>query len=273
MEVIWTLQSLDATACIDIFLVAVVIFLALQVVRGSQAISLLRGTLILLLVGWLLTNFFPFRAFSWLLRGALISLTVAVPVIFQNELRRAVDLIGRAGYGIFARPDRETDRHRLIREICAATERLSERLHGGLIVIERRVSLHEYIDTGVPLESIVTDDLLTTAFWPKTELHDGAIIIRNNRIAAASCVLPLSAVRRMPERSMGLRHRAALGISEVSDAVAVVISEESGAISLVNNGRFIRRLDSKRLYTILNEFYGDTRREFRFAWPAWVGRL
>lgn len=257
MEVIWTLQSLDATACVDIFLVAIIIYLALRLVRGSQAASLLRGTIIIWLIVWVLSNFFPLVAFSWLLRGLLLSLAVAVPVIFQQELRRTVDMVGRAGLRLLDRPDHETDRQRVIREICAATEVLSDRLHGGLIVLERRDHLEEYIGTGIPLDSVITADLLTTTFWPKTELHDGAAIIRTNRIAAAACVLPLSAVRRMPDRSMGLRHRAALGISEVSDAVAVIISEESGQISLVNNGRFIRRLDAKRLQTILNEFYGE----------------
>jgi diadenylate cyclase len=266
MEVIWTLQSLDATDCIDILLVTGVIFLALQAVRGSQAVSLLRGILILLLTVWLLASFFPFTAFTWLLRGALISLAVAVPVIFQQELRRIVDLVGRSGAMLLNRPRYESTRQHVISEVCAAAGRLSERQHGGLIVIERFVNLNEYVATGVPLDSIITDDLLTTAFWPKTELHDGAVIIQNNRLAAASCVLPLSAVRRMPDRSMGLRHRAALGISEVSDAVAVVISEESGNISLVNNGRFIRRLDTKRLYTILNEFYGDKQVTGRARW-------
>ncbi|MBN1284886.1 MAG: diadenylate cyclase CdaA [Anaerolineae bacterium] len=261
MEVIWTLQSLSATACLDIFLVAAVIYLALRLVRGSQAASLLRGTIIIWLIVWVLSNFFPLVAFSWLLRSLLLSLAIAVPVIFQQELRRAVDMVGRAGIRILNRPGQETDRQRVIREICAASEVLSDRLHGGLIVIERRDHLDEYINTGIPLDSVITADLLTTAFWPKTELHDGAAIVRANRIAAAACVLPLSAVRRMPDRSMGLRHRAALGISEVSDAVAVVISEESGHISLVNNGRFVRRLDAKRLQTILNEFYGEPPQE------------
>jgi diadenylate cyclase len=266
MEVIWILENLDATACIDILLVALTIYLALQLIRGTQAISLLRGTLILLLVVWLLTNIFPFRAFSWLVRGALISLAVAVPIIFQQEIRRAVDMIGRAGITLVARQGREGSHQRVIREICAAAERLSERQHGGLIVLEREVNLQEYVETGVPLDAVASANLLTTAFWPRTELHDGAAIIRDDRIAAAACILPLSAARRLPERGMGLRHRAALGISEVSDAVAVVVSEENGNISLANNGRLIRRLDGNRLYTILNEFYGDARREARFPW-------
>ncbi len=261
MEVIWTLQNLNWTAVLDILVVAVAIFLALQLVRGTQAVSLLRGTLILLLIVWLLTNLISLVAFSWLVRGALIMFAVAVPIIFQQELRRAVDMIGRTRIVWFARQSRESNRQRVIREICAAVERLSERRHGALIVLERETNLSEYLDTGVKLDALVSDELLTTTFWPKTELHDGAVIIRVDRIVAAACVLPLSAARQMPERNMGLRHRASLGISEVSDAVAVVVSEENGNISLANNGRIIRRLDGERLYTLLNEFYGDARRE------------
>lgn len=261
MEVIWTLQTLDWAAVVDILLVAITFFLVLQIVRGTQAVSLLRGTLIVLIIVLLLTNLVNLRAFSWLARAALISLAVAVPIIFQQELRRAVDMIGRTPIIGFSRPGRESSRQRVIRAICAAAQMLSERRHGGLIVLEREISINEYIDTGVKLDALVSDGLLTTTFWPKTELHDGAVIIRGDRIAAAACVLPLSAARQLPDRSMGLRHRAALGISEVSDAVAVVISEENGHISLASNGRVIRRLDGERLYTLLNEFYGDAHRD------------
>ena len=267
MEVIWTLQTLDGAAIVDVLLVAITIFVALQLVRGTQAVSLLRGTLIVLLIVWLLTNLIDLRAFGWLIRGVVFSLAVAVPIIFQQELRRAVDLIGRTRVG-FSRHEHLTSRQRVVREICAAAALLSERRHGGIIVLERRVNLNEFINTGVRLDAMVSDDLLTTTFWPKTALHDGAVIIRGDRIAAAACVLPLSSARQMPDRSMGLRHRASLGISEVSDAVAVVISEENGNISLANNGRIIRRLDSDRLYTLLNEFYGDTR-----AAGGWVQRV
>ncbi|GAB4453625.1 MAG: diadenylate cyclase CdaA [Anaerolineae bacterium] len=261
MEVFWILQTLDWIDVVDILVVAIAIFLALQLIRGTQAVSLLRGTLILLLIVWLLTNLVRLVAFSWLVRGLVIMAAVAVPIIFQQELRRAVDMVGRARILTFARQSHESSRQRVIREICAAAERLSERRHGGLIVLEREISLREYVETGVRVDAVVTDELLTTTFWPKTELHDGAVIISADRIAAAACVLPLSAARQMPDRNMGLRHRAALGISEVSDAVAVVISEENGSISLAANARIIRRLDSERLYTLLNEFYGDARQQ------------
>jgi diadenylate cyclase len=135
---------------------------------------------------------------------------------------------------------------------------LSDRRHGALIVLQRLDSLEEYVDTGVPVHGRVTPELLLQIFFPNTPLHDGAVIISGTRLMAAAAVLPLSAsgiLVRTPDRQMGLRHRAALGISEVTDAVAVVVSEETGAISIAYGGRMIRRLDSTRLENVLRAFY------------------
>jgi diadenylate cyclase len=145
-----------------------------------------------------------------------------------------------------------------IRAIVTASTRLSAREHGALIVIQRSDTLNEYITTGVRMNANVTPELLLQIFYPNTPLHDGAVIITGAQIAAAACVMPLSAsgiLNRQPDRQMGLRHRAALGISEACDAVAVVVSEETGQISIAQGGRMIRRLDAERLESILMTFY------------------
>jgi diadenylate cyclase len=163
-----------------------------------------------------------------------------------------------------------------ITSIVSASARLSDRRHGALIVIKRKDSLDDYIQTGVRLDARVTPELLLQVFYPNTPLHDGAAIITDSHLIAAACVLPLSAsgvLTSSPERQMGLRHRAALGISEVSDAVAVVVSEETGSISVVHGGRMIRRLDADRLDNILHAFYrpakkpGGLLRYFRESTP------
>jgi diadenylate cyclase len=146
----------------------------------------------------------------------------------------------------------------VISAVVNATARLSDRQHGALIVMQRLDNLDEYIQTGVRMDSRVTAELLLQVFYPNTPLHDGATIITDSKVASAACVLPLSSsgvLSKSPERQMGLRHRAALGISEVSDAVAVVVSEETGSISIVNSGRMIRRLDAERLDNILRALY------------------
>jgi diadenylate cyclase len=146
----------------------------------------------------------------------------------------------------------------VIHAVVEASARLSARQHGALIVIQRLDSLDQYIETGVPMRAHVTPELLLQIFYPDTPLHDGAVIIASGRIVAAACVMPLSAsgvLNRSPERQMGLRHRAALGISEVSDAVSVVVSEQSGSISISHAGRMIRRIDPERLENILAAFF------------------
>jgi diadenylate cyclase len=209
-------------------------------------------------------------ALTWLVNIALPVLAFAIPVIFQPELRRALERLGRAGVLINARQPADNLRAEIIDEICQAAERLSERRHGCLIVLQRNSSLSEYIRTGIPIDSQVSAQLLLTIFWPKTELHDGAAIIDlEGRIASAASVLPLSSSRNLPNRNLGTRHRAAIGISEVSDAITIVVSEESGRISITDGGRLIPRLDAKRLNTILSAIYGTNRRRPTSVW-AWL---
>lgn len=260
MELLWALDNLTPTALVDILLVALVFFGASFFFRGTQAIALLRGMVLVLVSLLLISSVFNLLAVRWLLENILVVLGIAIPVIFQPELRRALEQLGRAGI-LLNRQTPETLRMKVLDEVCQAAEKLSERRHGALIVLQRNSSLQEYVRTGIPLDSEVTAQLLLTIFWPKTELHDGAAIIDvNGRVASAASVLPLTASRNVPDPKLGTRHRAALGISEVSDAVVVVVSEETGKIAITNGGRMIPRLDAKRLRTILNALYGAERR-------------
>jgi diadenylate cyclase len=266
LEIYWALSNLDLRAIIDILLVALMFFGLSFFIRGTQAMALLRGVLLLLGIVVIVSNVLQLTALRWLLQNVLTFLAVAIPVIFQPELRRALERLGRAGF-LVNRQAPENLRTKIIDDICQATERLSERRHGALIVLQRNSGLQEYIRTGVSLNAEVSPQLLLTVFWPKTELHDGAAILDNRgRVAAAACVLPLSSARTMTTPKLGTRHRAALGMSEVSDAICVVVSEETGRISIANGGRLIPRLDTKRLRTILNAFYGPERAENLPVW-------
>jgi len=253
-ELLLVFSRLDAVGVIDILLVTLVIYSLLRLVRGTQAVVLLRGIMFLFLAIALLTAVLRLRAFSWLLRNTLPALLISIPVIFAPEIRRALERLGRAGT-TFSFGARDADVQTVIDAIAAAAQRLAERRHGGLIVIERQVGLKDYADTGVALDAAISAELLLQTFYPNTPLHDGAVILKGDRLAAAACVMPLASGSAITDRQMGLRHRAALGITEVSDAVAVVVSEETGIISVAHNGRMIRRLDAPRLKHILGAFY------------------
>lgn len=253
-ELSFLFSRLNWLSVIDILLVTLVIYGLLVLVRGTQAVVLLRGIIFLVIIIALLTTFLPLRAFSWLLRSTLPALLISIPVIFAPEIRRALERLGRAGTVLNFNP-READMEPVIQAITTTAQRLSERRHGGLIVIERQVGLKDYTDTGIGLEAAVSVELLLQIFYPNTPLHDGAVILRGDQVVAAACIMPLASSEAVPDRQMGLRHRAAIGISEMSDAVAVVVSEENGVISVAHNGRMIRRLDAARLKHILDAFY------------------
>jgi diadenylate cyclase len=260
-ELSFLFQRLNILSALDLLLVTLVFFGILLLVRDTQAMVLLRGMILVAILLTLLTSLVNLPAFSWLVRTTLPTLLLAIPVIFAQEIRRGLERLGQAGAGTFilaTRPEDTLAMQQTIKAIVTAAARLSARQHGALMVLQRKNGLQEYIQTGVRMNASVTPELLLQVFYPNTPLHDGAVIISDNRVTAAACVMPLSAsgiLNRSPERQMGLRHRAALGISEASDAIAVVVSEETGSISIAHNGRMIRRLDSERLENILNAFY------------------
>ena len=260
---LWYLQRLDRVDALDILLVAFIFFWILYLVRGTRAVPLLRGVIFLIIVVTLLSGLVRLRAFAWLTQKTLPALLVAIPVIFQQELRRALERVGRAGT-LFGRSTGSQDiLERALSAIAQACYGLSERRHGALIVLERETGLQEFVDSGVSLDAVITSDLLLTIFDPHTMLHDGAVIVRRGRVIAAACVLPLTTAF-LADRQLGLRHRAAIGATEESDAVAIVVSEERGSISIAHNGRIIRNLDAKRLETVLQAFFQPV---LERAWP------
>ena len=238
-------------SALDVLLVALIFYALLRLFRGTQAVQLLRGILVVMLVIFLITNQLRLPAFSWLVSNSLPAVLVAIPVIFQPELRRALERLGRtAPFLIRSREERAAY---LIDEMCEAALILSERRHGAIIVLEGETGLQDYVETGVVVDGQVTAQLLLSIFYPGTALHDGAVIVRGNRVAAAACLLPLT--ERPLGNGLGTRHRAAVGITEQSDALAIVVSEETGIVSVTRRGGIARRLDEKRLRRVLEAFY------------------
>ncbi len=251
----------------DILLVTLIFFGLLYSLRDTQAMALLRGMILLVVALILLTSLVDLPAFSWFAQNSLPALLLALPVIFAPEIRRTLERLGRAGT-VWPLTVKSADLllEQTIHAVVTATARLSARQHGALIIMQRLDNLDEFAQTGVQMNARVTPELLLQIFYPNTPLHDGGVIVVNSQIVAAACVLPLSAsgiLNRTPERQMGLRHRAALGISETSDAIAIVVSEETGAISIAHAGRMLRRLDPERLENILIAFFRPNGREYK----------
>lgn len=252
-DVFWTLSQLDIMGFVDILLVALIFWGLLHLIQRTQAVQLLRGVILVVLAAAALTGVFRLTAFSWLMNKAVPALLLSIPVIFQPELRRALERLGRAG--VF--PNRQSPEpvaQQVIRSVSRASALLGDRRHGALLVLERDTGLQEYVDTGVKVDAALTPELILTIFFPNTALHDGAVIVRNDRVLAAGCVLPLTTGSAV-DYHLGTRHRAALGLTEQTDAVVVVVSEETGIISVAHNGRMIRRLDENRLVKVLEAVY------------------
>jgi uncharacterized protein (TIGR00159 family) len=244
---------IDIQPLLDIAIVSLIFFWLLGVIRGTRAVQLLRGIGVVLALSILLGSILPLQTLRWLLSNAIQpALFVAIPVLFQPELRRALESLGRTN-DLFGRPFGRANRSELIETIngvARAAQQLSQQGVGALMVLEREVGLQEYADRGVILDSRLAVPLLLNIFYPNAPLHDMAVILRGNRILAANVVLPLSE-DVVGQRRYGTRHRAAKGISEQSDAIAVVVSEETGAISLMNDGRMVSYLNEARLRNML----------------------
>ena len=260
-EILFLIQRFNWLSLLDIFLVSAIFYVILTSLKNTQAQTLMRGVIILIVLIAMLTTLVDLPAFSWLITNTLPALLFAIPVIFMPELRRALEKLGRGDAINFLQKSSDSDLEvvqRMVKAVVSASSRLAVFRQGALIVLQRRDSLREYEDTGVKMGAQVTPELLLQIFYPNTPLHDGAAILVGDRITAAACVMPLSAsgvLNSSPERQMGLRHRAALGISEASDAIAVVVSEETGSISLAHRGRILRRISADKLENVLMAFY------------------
>jgi diadenylate cyclase len=269
-NLLFIFQRLNWLSVVDILLVTAIFYALLSWLRGTQAMVLLRGVILIVVALVLLTSLVDLPAFSWLVRNSVPALLFAIPVIFAPEIRRALERIGRAGNLL---PNigkiTATEFEQSVHAVVTAAARLSARQHGALIIMQRLDNLDEYIESGVRMNASVTAEVLLQIFYPNTPLHDGAAILSGPKLVAAACVMPLSSsgiLNRSPERQMGLRHRAALGISEESDAIAVVVSEETGAISIAHAGRMIRRIDPDRLENILLAFFRPSAMEPNIRW-------
>lgn len=226
---------------LEILVLAAGFYFTIQFFRGTRGAQVLTGLVVVLLLLTILTRLFHMEALYWLLQRFSVYLAVAMVIIFQPEIRRALAELGKQHvFGITA------GERSLVDAIVQSTVLLSERKVGALIAVERQIGTRPIQETGKPIDGRVTPELLATIFHPHTPLHDGGVIIRDGRIAAAGCVFPLSQ-QDEATRTLGTRHRAAIGLTEESDAIVVVVSEETGTISIAFNGRLSRGIDEDRL--------------------------
>ena len=254
-SLLWSIISRPTIVDIlDIAIVAFLIYKLLMLAKDTRASQVLKGVGVLFLLYWV-SDWLQFRALNWILKLVVNSGPVVLVVLFQDELRRALERIGRAGSAARIRAGNKKELGSSVtQEIITALTRLSRRRVGALIVIERRTGLQDIIDTGTRIDSEISAPLIENIFEPNTPLHDGAVIVRGSRIAAAGCFLPLSDDMNLA-RELGTRHRAALGVSTVSDSVTIVVSEETGAISLARDGKLVRYIDAKALHDILEQLF------------------
>jgi diadenylate cyclase len=253
---------------IDIGLVAFFLYRMFLLIRGTQAVQLMYGVLLLAVIG-LLANLLQLRLLSWIFRNAAPAILIGVIVLFQPEIRRALDQFGRIGF--IGRPLAHYNLqifNRMIDEVIRATTKLTQRFTGALIVFEKETGLENYANTGIRINGELTAEFLEAIFFPNSPLHDGAVIVRGNQILAAGCVLPLADEGTVRER-MGTRHRAGLGLSMQTDAVVLILSEELGQIAVAHEGKLLRNLDPDRLRQVLTSLLQPRPELHRPSLPVW----
>jgi diadenylate cyclase len=245
------LKTIGILDIVDTALVAYFLYRIYIMLKNTRAAALVKGLLVLVFL-MLVSKWLELHVINWILEKSMTVVMIALPVVFQPELRRALEQIGR---GRLFRKMVELDEQQLDEVISSVTEAavvMSQRKVGALIVFEREVGLEERTETGVQIDGLVSDSLLLNIFEKDTPLHDGAVIIRGQRIVAASCLLPLTDARNLSQE-LGTRHRAALGLSEQSDALILVVSEETGTISIARNGELYRYLQADDVRDLLRE--------------------
>ena len=239
---------------IDIALVSFLIYKLLQLIRGSRAFQMVVGTFIVVTL-FFVSRWARLETVNWLLRNSLAYIGFAIIVLYQAELRKALAHLGKAPlFRILGQPHTSET----IDEVVLAITTLARRKTGAIIGIERDIGLRNYIEGGIILDAILTYDLLLSIFNPKSPLHDGAAIVQGNRVAATACFLPLS-INPQLSKELGTRHRAAIGITEDTDAVAIVVSEETGTVSYLEDGNILRGMDGETLRAKLHRALGTSR--------------
>jgi diadenylate cyclase len=231
---------------IDILLVSIVVYELLKLIRGTHAVQMATG-IALLVALFYISRGAQLETLNWLIRNVVGYVVFAAIVLMQADIRRALVHIGRAPlFRVFRHLDRPMSDDDTVQELVVAATTLAARRTGALIVIERSIGLRNYIESGIPLDAQLTYDLLVSIFQPTSPLHDGAVILQGERVAAAACFLPLTVSVRFG-RELGSRHRAAIGVTEENDAIAIVVSEETGVISLAMNGQIDRHVEPDQL--------------------------
>ena len=269
VRTVWeTLRLIDARGALEIGLLTALIYTVLNLLRGTTAMSLLRGGALIVALIYVLAKLLNLDVLDWLLRKSWAPLLAAVPVIFQPELRRTLERVGRARVApLRNRPSLD----RLIEAIVGGCNDLARRQYGALMVIERETGLEDVIATGQRIDAVVSAQLLANIFFRNSPLHDGAVVIRGDRLIAAGCTLPLTEAAF--EGHLGTRHRAGIGITERTDAIAVIVSEETSDVSISSNGRLASKLDEAGLRSLLTTLLrqgggGGPRRPRRsITWP------
>ena len=238
---------------LDVLLVWFVIYKIITLIKGTKAVQLLKGIFVII-IARMLTDLFGLNTLSWMMDEVLTWGFIGIIIIFQPEIRRALEQLGRGK--IFARTNLQEaeEQNRLIDAMTKSVSYMAKRRIGALISIERETGLNDYIETGIRLDSVVTSELLINIFIPNTPLHDGAVIMHKNKIAAAACYLPLSESPFI-SKELGTRHRAAICLSEVTDAITIIVSEETGAVSLTSNGDLHRNLSMEEFETRLRKVW------------------
>ena len=240
------------TDVIDIAIVSFIIYKLIGFIRSTRAAQLAWG-LVFIVIAAFISRVFHLYIVNWLFTNLLSVGLVAIVVVFQPELRRGLELLGRGGFKRQFTIQKENISE-MVDKIVRAVEYFAGRKEGAIIVIERRTALQDIVETGTVIDAVISEDILENLFYKGSPLHDGAVILRNERVLAAGCVLPLTQNQNL-SRELGTRHRAGIGISEVSDAVAIIVSEETGIISVAKDGRLSRFLDRKALEKMLLSMY------------------
>ncbi|WP_172197157.1 diadenylate cyclase CdaA [Saccharibacillus qingshengii] len=235
---------------VDVLIVTYIVYQLILLVRGTRAVQLLKGILVLVII-WAISSWLDLYTLKWLMDRMFTFGVVAIFIIFQPELRRGLEQLGRGKFVGRSSVDEE-EVGQMIGELMKSVTYLSRRKIGALIVFERNTGLNEYTESGIPMKSVVTSELLINIFTPNTPLHDGAVIIQERTLSAAACYLPLSE-NPFISKELGTRHRAAIGISEVADSVSVIVSEETGQISLALDGKVVRDISEEALVSKLYE--------------------
>ena len=243
-------RNFDLRSAIDIVVVAVVFYQFYMLIKRTRAVQLVKGVMFLLVLS-LLAQYFELVTISWLLDKMWQMFVIAIPVVFQPELRKALEQLGRGSFFTRHPLTPGVDKlEQVVEELVRCTQVLSKNRIGALIVLERKTGVQDFVETGIKIDGVVSSEFMVNIFIPNTPLHDGAVIIRGDRVAAAGCFLPLSENPNI-QKELGTRHRAAIGLTEITDALVIVVSEETGAISVGIDGALTRFMDEKMLRELL----------------------